>query len=281
MKRLVVPLFALLTLALTVEAVRAEAVVASPWLDFREAKVRLLAPRAVKKGAPLHAWLEVRLAPGYKTYWRNAGDSGVPPVFDFKASTGIGPVEVKFPFPAVFDDGAGGKAWGYKREVIFPIQTTVNEAGYRIALKLDFAVCGTMCIPLSGELRLDPAEAIAVSHEEAEALSKARASLPSLVDATSAPSLRIERQSPPEPMVWRLRLPYAGDAARFAAFAEAEGFLEIKAIEPEEPGFLRLTISGQAAPGTGGRFGPVRLTYGAPGMAFERMLDLDAVPAPR
>jgi hypothetical protein len=34
-------------------------------------------------------------------------------------------------------------------------------------------------------------------------------------------------------------------------------------------------LKGETAAGSGGRFGPVRLTYGENGKAFERMIDLD------
>ena len=152
MKRCILTLFGLFGLMIPAWA---QEVVASPWLDFREARVRLLATRLPPKVTGVIAGLEIRLAPGFKTYWRTAGDSGVPPMFDFSASSGVQEIAIHFPFPTVFDDGAGGKAWGYKEGVVFPIQAKRETPDYRIKLKLDFAVCGTMCIPLSGELALD------------------------------------------------------------------------------------------------------------------------------
>lgn len=275
MKRLLLTALALIASRLVVPAA-AETVVASPWLDFREAKVRLLAARPVA-GKPVTAGLEIRLSEGFKTYWRTAGDSGVPPVFDFSKSAGLEEIKVAFPFPTIFDDGAGGKAWGYKHAVILPITAKRTGDAALFALKLDFAVCGTMCIPLSGELTLDPANAGPVLAAEAEALANAPRQLPVPVAVDGAPRPVIQRLKAGEAQ-WSVRLPFAGDAAAFCAFPEAKGFLEAGGFAATGDGFIRFTISGQAAPGTGGQFGPVLLTYGVPGSAFERTIDLDGAP---
>lgn len=275
MKRLLLTAFLLLATRLVTPAA-AEVVVASPWLDFREAKVRLLAVRPVA-GKPVVAGLEIRLSEGFKTYWRTAGDSGVPPVFDFSKSSGLEAIEVAFPFPTIFDDGAGGKAWGYKHAVILPITGKRTGAATLFSLKLDFAVCGTMCIPLSGELTLDPGSASTVAAAEAEALAEAPRLLPVAIAAETAPRPEIRRLKAGEAQ-WSVRLPFTGDIAAFCAFPEAKGFLEASDFAAAGDGFIRFTISGQAAPGAGGQFGPVLLTYGVPGTAVERMIDLDGAP---
>ena len=58
---------------------------ASPWNEGLQSAARLIAARAAGTGAGLvyRSGLEVRLSPGWKTYWRHPGDSGVPPSFDF------------------------------------------------------------------------------------------------------------------------------------------------------------------------------------------------------
>lgn len=249
--------------------------IASPWTDFREARIRLIALRPKTGASRMEAGLEIRLAPEYKTYWRNAGDSGVPPVFDFSASTGIGKPEVAFPFPTMFDDGAGGKAWGYKQAVILPISVPVEKPDFTLVLKLDFAVCGTVCIPLHAELRLDPQRAQPFA--ETKALMQARALVPRPV-AADAPPLLIARLAPAEPPHWRIRVPFEGDPSTFRAFPETGGFLEMKSVSADGPGFISLVITGQAAPGSGGKFGPVRVTYGEAGKSFERVIDLDGAP---
>src|SRR6516165_5175291 len=51
---------------------------------------------------------EIRLAPGWRTYWRDPGDSGAPPMIDFSGSQNVKTVNVLWPAPQRFSDGAGG-----------------------------------------------------------------------------------------------------------------------------------------------------------------------------
>ena len=59
----------------------------SDWDRDARAGVRLVAGNALPDGTQ-RAGVEVVLAPGWKTYWRYPGDSGVPPRFDFARSAG-------------------------------------------------------------------------------------------------------------------------------------------------------------------------------------------------
>ena len=48
------------------------------------------------------AGLTIRLAPGWKTYWRAPGDAGIPPGFNWSGSSNVAGVRVQFPVPSVF-----------------------------------------------------------------------------------------------------------------------------------------------------------------------------------
>ena len=61
----------------------------------------------------LRAGIEIRLDPGWKTYWRYPGDSGVPPTLDFAGSENVKSVTALWPAPQRFADGAGGHSIGY------------------------------------------------------------------------------------------------------------------------------------------------------------------------
>lgn len=258
----------LLTLPVLVHAAGGKA---SPWLDFREARVRLVVPASPPAPGVIGA-IEIRLAPDYKTYWRNVGDSGVPPQADFSASQGYAGLALDFPFPKAFDDGAGGKAWGYVSEVMLPIRGAVSGNPARLALKLDFAVCGTMCIPLHGELALDPAQAQPLEPADLDRLASFLRMVP--VPATE-PARLVSRGGTAETPVFTVSVAHPGDAGALSAFAEVEGFLETKAIAAEGPGRVAITLSGQPAPGKGGKFGPVRLTFGTREVPREITLNLD------
>jgi DsbC/DsbD-like thiol-disulfide interchange protein len=47
------------------------------------------------------AALQLDMAPGWKTYWRQPGDSGIPPRFDFSQTEGLQAVEVFYPTPQI------------------------------------------------------------------------------------------------------------------------------------------------------------------------------------
>ena len=63
---------------------------ASAWNGDSRSAVRLIAGSwSDEQAAPLRAGLEIRLKPGWHTYWRYPGDAGVPPRFDFSNSRNL------------------------------------------------------------------------------------------------------------------------------------------------------------------------------------------------
>ncbi len=105
--------------------------------------------------APLLAGIEVRLDPHFITYWRDPGDAGVPPSFDVAASTNLKSAEVRYPAPERLDE-AGTEAFGYSRDVVFPVVVTPLDPAKRVTLAIGFnyAVCYNICLPARAELRL-------------------------------------------------------------------------------------------------------------------------------
>src|SRR5580700_5324870 len=97
---------------------------ASPWDKQPHAQARLLAGTMMKSADAtyLRAGVEIRLDPGWKTYWREPGDSGVPPTLDFSGSQNVNSVKVLWPAPERFPDGAGGNSIGYVGHIVLPLQ---------------------------------------------------------------------------------------------------------------------------------------------------------------
>jgi DsbC/DsbD-like thiol-disulfide interchange protein len=130
----------------------------SAWQSEAHAATRLIAGVLVKtpKGSFVRAGIEIRLDPGWKTYWRYPGDTGVPPTFDFAGSQNVKSVTVQWPAPERFSDGAGGNSIGYVGDVIFPLKVTpANDAQTStLHAKLNYAICGTLCVPAKATLEL-------------------------------------------------------------------------------------------------------------------------------
>lgn len=128
----------------------------SPWDGDARSAVRLVAGGPIGPGALLRAGIDIRLASGWKTYWRYPGDSGVPPTFDFSRSENIKSVAVLWPAPHRFMD-EGGASIGYKGEVIFPLHVVPEHPNLPVTLRLavNYAVCERLCVPAKGEATLE------------------------------------------------------------------------------------------------------------------------------
>ncbi|THD46459.1 MAG: cytochrome C biogenesis protein [Bradyrhizobium sp.] len=127
---------------------------ASPWQRGAHSAVRLLA--GSRSGAVLLGGIAVQLDPGWKTYWRTSGDSGVPPRFDFSKSDNIEAVTVLWPAPTKFDDGAGGTSLGYHDQVVLPLRIVAKNADKPATLRADisYAICEKICIPIEANAEL-------------------------------------------------------------------------------------------------------------------------------
>src|ERR1700694_4558584 len=154
----IVPMRAALGLAATIFAsslaIEARAQDASPWQRDGHSAVRLLA--GSRSGAVLMGGIAFQLQPGWKTYWRTPGDSGVPPRVDFSKSENVEAVTVLWPAPTQFDDGAGGHSLGYKGQVVLPLRIVAKNADKPVRLRaaINYAGCETLCIPVEANAEL-------------------------------------------------------------------------------------------------------------------------------
>jgi DsbC/DsbD-like thiol-disulfide interchange protein len=127
----------------------------SGWVDDTRSALRLIAGANKDGAASLRGGIEIKLQPGWKTYWRYPGDSGVPPRFDFSGSDNLGRAKVLYPAPHLFTDETGNSI-GYKDRVIFPLQISRKDPTkpVKLRLRLDYAVCEKLCIPAEGRAEL-------------------------------------------------------------------------------------------------------------------------------
>lgn len=126
----------------------AQAADESAWNEDVRSAIRLIAGSSKTGDTTLRAGIEVKLRPGWKTYWRYPGDSGVPPHFDFSGSENLKKADVLYPAPHLFTDETG-QSLGYKDSVIFPVVLSPQQAGkpVRLRVKVDYAVCENCACP--------------------------------------------------------------------------------------------------------------------------------------
>ncbi len=183
---------------------------ASDWSVSAKSRARLI--------ADAHgAGLEIKLAPGAITYWRDPGEAGVPPSFDFSASQNLAKADVAFPAPERIAEPDGSTAFGYREGVILPIAVTPADPSkpVRLVARVDYAVCEKICLPAkaNGEIALGGEGASPF----ADALARARAAAPAKIEAAKLGAVVTATSA----KSWRLCL---GEAPRDLFVEAPEGF---------------------------------------------------------
>lgn len=129
----------------------------SGWVESDNAAIRLIAEQdGVGQSETIRLGLQIRLDPGWHTYWRTPGDAGVPPEFDWSGSQGMAQATVFWPFPKRHVEG-DVVSLIYDNEVVLPIALRLSQPGRALALrlKLVFGVCADICVPVEAALALD------------------------------------------------------------------------------------------------------------------------------
>jgi len=230
-------IFAVAPIVCFATALAAHAQDASAWDKESHAAARLISGSLVKTthATWIRAGIEIKLDAGWKTYWRDPGDSGVPPTFDFSSSTNVKATTVLWPAPERFPDGAGGNSIGYRDHVILPLRVTLNDAGKpaTVHLKLNYAVCGKLCVPAEAnlELALSGRGAEDASIESAEKLVPRRTALGAGGDLFIR-SVHRESGTPHERVMVEVAAPEGAEVDLFAEGPTAEWALPLP--EPRE-----------------------------------------------
>lgn len=127
---------------------------ASSWIRDAHSAVRLIA--GSRSGNIFLGGIGFEIAPGWKTYWRTPGDSGVPPRIDFSKSDNLESATILWPAPMKFADGAGGTSFGYRDHVVLPLRIVAKNADKPVTLRasINYAVCEKLCLPVEAQAEL-------------------------------------------------------------------------------------------------------------------------------
>ena len=254
---------------------------ASSWDSDQRSAIRLVAGSTGNAAPILRAGIEMRIEPGWKTYWRYAGDSGLPPAFDFAGSENVKSVTVLWPAPRRFPDGAGGNSIGYTGNIIFPLQVVPEDVSRPAALRLKatYGVCEKICIAANGKAQLQLAGG---QSSEDGALTDAELRVPKPAafggpGPLSVRALHRETSTSRQRVIIDVTAPDGADVALFAEGPTAQWALPLPEPVETGPGGTRrfaFDVDG-VPPGSSIAGAPLTLTLIAGGDAIEVTAHLD------
>ena len=123
-------------------------------------KAELIADtNAIVPGKTFTAGLLLRMAPGWHTYWKFAGDAGIPIELKWKLPPGWKTGELQWPAPMKFHDPGDIQTYGYHDEVLLLQEITpppsIKDGQVKLAADANWLVCEKICIPGSASLQLE------------------------------------------------------------------------------------------------------------------------------
>ena len=257
-------------------ALDARAQDASPWQRDGHSAVRLLA--GSRSGAVLMGGIAFQLQPGWKTYWRTPGDSGVPPRFDFSKSENVEAVTVLWPAPMKFDDGAGGYSLGYHDQVVLPLRIVAKNADKPVTLRADinYAVCEKLCIPVEASAELAIAS---VASTEDSALFAALDTVPKPANVGDPNPLTIRdvKREGKSTVLVDVAVPDTRAVDLFVEGPTSDWALPVpKLLERSPPGVKRFAFELEGLPpGTNPEGAALKLTLVGGDRAYEFNINLD------
>ena len=126
-----------------------------------QAELMAQAPEGADAGKTVWVGLQMIHKPEWHTYWKNAGDSGLPTVLSWTLPAGVTAGEIAWPTPQKIRIGTLAN-YGYEGTVLLPVPLTISpefkpsllNRDIDIKLKAAWLVCRKECIPEEGEFAL-------------------------------------------------------------------------------------------------------------------------------
>lgn len=156
-------LLPILLLATSATAVPASAA-SSVWAEVEGGAVRVVTEGLPDGEGRLRGALEIRLEPGWKTYWRDPGEAGIPPTVTIAEPEGAAGVEIGFPAPKRHDDGYSVWA-GYDRPVALALTFDLPEDRKKLDVSVFLGICEIICIPVQADFSIDLTDTSNATHD--------------------------------------------------------------------------------------------------------------------
>lgn len=149
----------------------------SAWSENAGGRMRLVALPPEPDGS-MRAALQIEPKPGWITYWREPGNSGIPPQVSIDPASGVALDGISYPVPKHIVSG-GADDIGYDAPVILPLAMSTKQSGpVKLEAMAFIGICKEICIPFQTDFSM-VLKPVAQSHPQEEAIFQAAAaSLP-------------------------------------------------------------------------------------------------------
>ena len=119
-------------------------------------EVKLLLPAVVKPGDTVLAGVELKMEPGWHTYWKNPGTAGQATEIKWQLPPGVSAGETRWPLPQKLPP-ADVTTYGYEDEVVLLVPLTFDPAmatgKLTLAAKVSWLECKDSCLPASAQIQ--------------------------------------------------------------------------------------------------------------------------------
>src|ERR1700724_4457262 len=107
--------------------------------------------KAIVPGKSFTVGLLLRMAPGWHTYWKFSGDSGLPSEVKWNLPDGWKVGDIQWPIPLKTTDPGDIQTYGYQDEVMLIQEITppakIDGSPVKLSAQVDWLVCEKICIP--------------------------------------------------------------------------------------------------------------------------------------
>ena len=253
----------------------------SDWQENLGGRARLIAAGPIDpQSRSVEVGIEIELKKGWKTYWRNPGDTGIASEFDFSQSTNVESVELFWPAPKAYLEEYGSSI-GYTGTVVFPARVVAKRASMPMVVdvRARYGVCEKICVPVDETYSLVLTRFGAEDERAASLISTALASVPQKPDAEDGPRITAVKRvgmAPEGSLTISATLPDGSDQAQLFIEGPEEWYLPLPKQAGRSDTEKNWTVSLADLPtGTDPAGHDVILTLVTPKSAIEQRWRLD------
>ncbi|MFS2152791.1 protein-disulfide reductase DsbD domain-containing protein [Rhizobium sp. Rhizsp42] len=205
----------------------------SEWVDNAGGRMRLVAMAPDAHGK-IRAGLQIEPNAGWITYWREPGNSGIPPQITIAPETGVTLDKIGYPIPKHIKDDRLDDI-GYDAPVTLPLTLSATSGATEIKAQAFIGICKDICVPFQADLTVALSAAGQSQPEEKAILDAADARLP------EAPSSKFKvtkhtLSADQKELTLDITLPDIGDTTPDVAVAGPSGYVFTKQLMSKRDG---------------------------------------------